>query len=399
MFISKKCINFYIALFWCTSSFSFQEFLYPIASIKHNKKQKICVLYQKDSHLEIWFWDPKTLEAVKGLLSSFTPAGVRVLPCQTAFSFIDNDRIRIKDTLKRSPCTLDLPYGPYDLSTIEWINNQSFYFCAQERGSFNIFHATREGELFHLTRSTDCNYMYPQKINDLLFYLVKDSYGDTTIEQVEYPIKSLPRRSLQSESSLKEQIKRMFEEENETLTKTYIDLKTKKVLYTWRDHNKELAFLCMKNKNKGYFLTHPSSIGRNDDHMIFECYTLICKQEVIIKKLFSFNVPLHLLMPQYNQSERLYESILPLLPLYHEDNIYYSHDSDVGLRLYKYNETTGISKELISTEENHHHLAPLCFDNKIYYGGTVCHGDGHSYTSPQMWLDDNGEQRFIFPVV
>jgi len=398
MLILRKSVIF-IMLFWCTPTRVFQEFLYPVGIVQHEENQKICILYQKNSHLELWFWDPESLEAVKGLLSSFTPAGVSVLPHQQSFSFIDNDRIRIKDLAKRSHRTLDLPYGPYDLTTLEWINNQSFYFCAREREHLNLFHATTEGELFHLTRSTTNDYSYPQKIEDHLFYIVKNDEGEITLEHADYPIKQFPQHSWNEENQdFKEKLRIIFEEENNTFTKTYLDSTTKKTLYTWKDQDKELAFLFMKNISKGYFLTHPATININDDYMTFECYTLICQTEVTIKKLFSFDIPLHLLMPQHNQPERLYESMLPLLPLYNEDAIYYSHDSGEGLCIYKYDEATD-KKEELTQANNGHNFAPICYDNKMYYGGTVSHSDGLPHTSPEMWINENGNQKFDFPIL
>lgn len=398
MLIFKKVIICSILL-WSTQSIAFQEFLYPIALLNHDNKQKICVLYQKNSHLELWFWDPESLEAVKGLLSSFTPAGVRVLPHGKAFSFIDNDRIRIKDITKRSPCTLDLPYGPYDLSTLEWIDNESFYFCAREREHLNLFHATTEGELFHLTRSKTNHYSYPQKIDDTLFYIVKNDEGEIALEQAEYPIKKIPKYSWHNEKqNFEEQLKTLFEEEKDNYTKTYLDDTTKQKLYIWKESDKELAFLCMKDTNRGYFLTHPTIINKNDDYMTFECYRFINQSETIIKKLFTFNIPLYLLMPQHNQPERLYESILPLLPLYHQDSIYYAHDSGLGLALYKYDEITE-QNQALTQPDNNHHFAPFCYEDKIYYGGTVSDGDGLSHTSPEMWINEQGNQRFVFPIL
>ncbi len=383
----------------CTvQTVAFQEFLYPVGIIKHEGKHKVCVLYQKNSHLELWFWDPESLEAIKGLLSSYTPGGIRVLPSKTAISFIDNDFIRIKVLAKRSPGTLDLPYGPYDLSTIEWIDDQSFYFCARAGEHLNLFHATREGELSYLTRSTNTHYSYPQKIEGTLFYLAKTDKGETTLEQAEYPIKNLPSRTWGQEQNFKEQLKKLFDEENDTFTQTYLNPVTQKKLYTWADPERELAFLFMKNANKGYFLTHPATIGRSDNHMTFECYTFVCDSEVVPKRLFSFDIPLYLLMPKHNQPERLYESILPLLPMYYKDAVYYTHDSGTGLKLYKYNEVEDKS-EMVTYSENAHHFAPLCYGNKIYYGGTVSYGDGLSHTSPEIWMNENGDHKFAFPIL
>ena len=397
MLIFKKSIVWAMFL-WSFQSIAFQEFLYPVGIIQHEGREKICVLYQKNSHLELWFWDPESLEAIKGLLSSYTPGGVNVLPNQAAFSFIDNDRIRIKDLSKRSPGNLDLPYGPYDLSTIEWIDNQSFYFSARFREHLNLFHATKEGELFYLTRSNSAHYSYPQKIENTLFYLVKNNEEETTIEQAQYPVETLPKRTWDQEQNFKEQLKKLFEEENDTFTKTYLDTSTQKKLYSWSNPEKELAFLFMKDANKGYFLTHPATIGHSDNYMTFECYTFECDSEVMPKKLFSFDIPLHLLMPKHNQPERLYESILPLLPMYYDDAVYYTHDSGLGLRIYKYHEINNKS-EVVTESHSYsaHHFAPLCYGNKIYYGGTISHGDDLSHTSPEMFINEKGKHNFDLP--
>jgi hypothetical protein len=398
---SNVCYGFLVFLLWCANSWGVQEFLYPVGTITHAEKEKICVLYQKDAHLELWLWDPDSLQAVKGLLSSYTPAGLRVLPNQRAFSFIDNDRVRVKDLAKRSPRTIDLPYGPYDFSTIEWIDSTSFYFSAREREHLNLFHATTEGELFHLTRSTVTNYMYPQKKGDMLFYVTKNEDGICSIEQVKYPIASVKRKSVfVDKKDFKERVKWILEEENQILNKTYLDITSQKVLYQSENTKTDIAFLSMKNAKNGYFLTHPSMVSRHDSHMVFECYHLnLSEDEWQVHKLFSFCIPLHLLMPQHNKEERLYESMLPLLPVHSEDSIYYSHDAGMGLNVYKYELATSDSIQLTEFQGMHHFFAPIFFKGKFYYGGTLCHGDGLSHRCPQMWINEKGMQRFGFPVL
>lgn len=402
MKFSNVCYGILVFLLWKTNGWGIQEFLYPVGIINHEEKEKICVLYQKSAHLELWFWDPDSLEAVKSLLSSFTPAGLRVLPNQKAFSFIDNDRIRVKDLNKRSPRTIDLSYGPYDFSTIEWINSTSFYFSAREREHLNLFHGTIEGELYHLTRSTKRDYMYPQKQGDSLFYVTKHQDKICTIDKVEYPIAGIQKTLIQfKKKNFKEQLKLILEEES-SLDKTYLNFTTQQRVYQLQDPTKDIAFLSMRNEKEGYFLTHPSTVSRNDLHMAFECYHLYITRNDQWKaqKLFSFKIPLHLLMPQHNKEERLYESMLPLLPLFADDGLYYSHDSGMGLNVYKYAPDTETSTQLTNLQGIHHFFSPLFFKGKIYYGGTVSHDDGASHDAcPHMWLNEEGMQRFIFPIL
>lgn len=374
-----------------------QEFIYPVGVITHNGKQKICVQYQKNSHLELWFWDPQTQEAVKGLLSSFTPADVKVIPYQSAFSFIDNDRIRIKDAKKRSPSTLDLPYGPYDLTTLEWIDSESFYFSAHERDHVALFHANKQGELFHLIRSSEKDYSYPQKVGEWLFYLCKHE-NSTTIERAPYPLKSIPRRVWSEKHSFHDQLECVYQAERDLHAKTYIDASTQEKLYLWDDKDKEPAFLTMVDASRGYFLAHPLIVGKNDYTMTFDCYRFLREPKPQVEKIFSFDVPLYLLMPQHNQPDRLYESIMPLLPRYYADSIYYCHDEGMGLQLYRYDEKTG-EKQQLTEADNTHHFAPLLFNNVCYYGGSVFHDEHPSNIHPQMWITEHGEQKFYFPVL
>lgn len=374
-----------------------QEFLYPVGTVLQDQKEKVSVLYQNNSHLELWFWDPETLQATKGLLSSFTPAGMRSLPSKHAFSFIDHDRIRVKDLTKRSPKAIDLPYGPYDLSTIEWINDSSFYFSARERAHFNLFHGTVDGELYRLTNSSNNDYMYPQKLEDALFYIVRYEDGTGAIEQVAYPVTEIAQISQTYQNrTLEEEYKEPLEEQKRA--RKYLDFESKKTLYKSPTPRIELAFLKMVNQKQGYFLTHPTFIERSDTHMTFECYRLTWREKVWHSKaLFAFSIPLYLLLPQYTKGQRLYESIFPLLPSYQNGIIYYSHDSGTGLDLYAYNEQEASTKRLINSSDDHHFFPPLSYKDKRYYGGTVCHGDGLAHCCPQMWINEQGEQRFIFP--
>ena len=120
----------------CTSLVS-AEYVYPVAAAS---AEQVYVLYQKSTdHIELWLWNSITKKASKALLSTFSPAGLQLLPDGSSFSFIDNDRIRVKLQGKRQPRAVGFCEPVYDISLIHWINNESFYFSAKEKERFQYF--------------------------------------------------------------------------------------------------------------------------------------------------------------------------------------------------------------------------------------------------------------------
>src|ERR1700722_17690204 len=144
-----------------------QEFLYPVGVYDKQGESLVYLLYQKTiGHIELWLWNPTTKKIHKALLSSFTPAGLRMLPGGSGFSFIDNGRIKIKQFAKRSPRSLDLYEPIYDIGIIEWINPFQCYFSAKENNRTKIYQANTRGEIVQVVGSATYDCLYPQKVND-----------------------------------------------------------------------------------------------------------------------------------------------------------------------------------------------------------------------------------------
>ena len=71
------------------------EFVYPVAAIPHSND--LLVIYQKTPHhIELWQCNMSTHHAEHVLLSRYTPAGLKILPDGSGYSFIDNELI-VKD--------------------------------------------------------------------------------------------------------------------------------------------------------------------------------------------------------------------------------------------------------------------------------------------------------------
>ena len=96
-----------IAVMVCNQTLAY-EYLYPVAGVKKNNERYLYLLYQKDAiHVELFLWHEKTKIISKVLPSLCMPAGIRMLPDQKGFSFIDNGRIKLKLFNKRSPKAID----------------------------------------------------------------------------------------------------------------------------------------------------------------------------------------------------------------------------------------------------------------------------------------------------
>lgn len=374
----------------------FEEFLYPVATIMHEEQEKCCVLHQKNDHLELWFWDPQNDHANKALLSAFTPAGLTVLPNKKAFSFIDHDRVRIKYVDKRSPRSIDL-YGPYDLTTLFWIDNETFYFAAKERKHSNLFHATVEGDLFRLTVSNCNDYFYPQKIEDQLFFIEKSEEKGYCIAQIEYPIDELNKAQKKYRTiDLKTQMTEALQETENTY-KPFLNLKNMEPIISFKD-GQTIAFLQMLSTDYGFFLKHPETIHCKDDLMHFSYHSLFYKEGGWqTTELFNFTLPLHLLLPQRGRI-RLYESILPLLPYYDkEEQCIYFVDytlANDSLNVFSYHfEDQSIEQKTETHLFGQNYFTPRMVSGSLFCGGTVIH-DRRSPQDPGIDIDTSGTQYF-----
>ncbi len=397
----KKLLYFFILFLLQQTQVFTDEYLYPVDFVG----TRCCVMYQKDSsRLELWFWDPSTFLATKGLLSAYTPAGVCILPHKQAFSFIDNDRIRIKFFDKRSPKTLDF-YGPYDLSTLQWLDDENFYFSACERNHFNLFHGTIDGDLYRLTNNKEYNYLYPQKIDSELFFIEEKKENSYALCQTLYPKELLTKTIHEHEKeSLESSLKAILENSYTSMEKIYIERAAINRLFVV-SNDRVIAFLKMENRLNGYFIEHPALVNRTDETIEFSYKKFsYVNDEWVIKTLFSFTLPLYLFITKSTSRERLYESILPLLPVHSCTdivyNIYYSdfNFKTGAINIFCYSQLTGESIQKtfgICSEDLY--FAPIVHDGVVFYGGRLHNSDKNQELLPQIFIELDEQQHFNFP--
>ncbi|MFC1842990.1 hypothetical protein ACFLYU_05025 [Candidatus Dependentiae bacterium] len=436
---SNRCFVLFPILFlFIFSCLSYaHEFLYPVASIEHNGKIAVYVLYQKSvTHIELWLWDPESKKASKGLLSSYVPAGLKVLPAHDGFSFIDEGRIRIKTFNRRSPKSIDIYEPIYDINEVHWIDDANFYVSAKQDGRFAVFHVHSSGLIKGILQDKVYDFMYPQKVGNTLFYIErKIKEGEYKKEHISYKIAQANYPPLEDYlenviCSINQDNKDDFEKKAKTIsayTQKTIDMES---VYIVDFKASPIAFLTMISEDEGFFLEHPENIDRHDETITFNCYHI--KNQNYIKKqsntnpnsspknitkkntsnylsdwsckeIFSFSIPSYLILDLLNFC--LYESILPLLPRYYNKGIYYADCSPKraqNLNLFCYNFDTGVSKQKSFAKPQQLMFSPVFTKNGIFYGGkieNIHNADHYMGAYPRMWIDDAGSVCIDLPQI
>lgn len=393
----KKILLFLYSLSYVYAGEEMVGYIYPVDTIYHDGILKMCMLYQKFNGLELYFWDPITHKAILGLLSFFQPSGLSVLPNKQAFSFIDNDRIKIKYVDKRSPKSLDL-YGPYDLTTIQWIDNENFYFSAKERRHYNLFHATTDGDLFRITVSNSNHYVYPQKIDATLFFIEKTENNEFAIKSIEYPRQELSHRIARCNQPVSLEDEVQFLMRNETARDAYkplINIKDSSTLVFFDKKTVEgeiVSFLHMLSSSEGFFIRYSDHIHKNQKSFYLDYYALYYdnnNDNWQYEKLFQFSIPLYCILQERGRV-LMSESILPFLPFHDSGIIYftqYNEDLDSS-DIYEYS-NKAIKKVSQSVDSQHLFFAPRRFNDTIFCGGNILLGK-----NPCISLSNDGTQYF-----
>lgn len=303
------------------------EFLYPVAI---DKNGSLYLIYQKTAnHIELWEWDPQTKQADQLLFSRFTPAGFRLLPMGDGFSFVDNGILKVKKFVKRSPRTIEFDAPIYQVEIVQWIDNNTCYTSGKYKENFGIFQIDYEGEVnpVYLRECIDC--MYPQKINDCLWYIERDERGYYRVMQTSY----LPS------------IGNTF---NERISWHQEHLPNSESIASFE--KQPIAFLSMISLSEGFVIGHPPLVSRTEHIIPFDYYHLKKDEGVWqVTHLFSFYIPSDLLF--IGKSSRLYESLLPLLPQHIGQKIVFSSMDDFGiLSLFAYDTASKINILLPDTQ-------------------------------------------------
>lgn len=340
----KKLIILFSCLFLTIHVCRAEEFIYPVAQIDD---KNIFIVHQRsldDMRLFLWNMDSKV--ATKELSSMFLPSHIKLLPSKTGFSFIDRGRIRIKMFQKRTPKAIDI-FEPIDsIISMHWINDTQFYGVGKYLRHYKVFLydiSKSENQLYQVTDFDSTDYLYPFKVDDLFFCIIKDTkqlYYVT--EQSWYPT--------------------LYEEFRESNPATII-----------MESSEPLCFLHMNSAREGYFLQCNIHDTSNEHFLNFSCYNCIKQEDNwAIHQLFSFKLPMDYIVGESEQ--RAYESIYPFLPNYQDsDRIYFVdyNDQMQNCMIYTYYKSSGLIAPTVQTKsiiENIGFLSPCVLPDAFCYG-------------------------------
>jgi hypothetical protein len=334
MIIKKTYFLFCFLLFANTINATF-EYFYPVDYCKKNNTTLI--MHQNSlQKTTLLLWDHISNTTIEGLWSLFNPLNIQILPDESGFSFLDNGRLRIKYFNKRSAKTIDFDHYIYNVYGLNWINSQQCIFSAKYTDYYSIFSCSIDGSVQCLVTQDKSHCIYPQKIDDTLFYIQQNSQINS--------IKSCNFTNTQANNS------------------------------HLINFNNSILFLNMISSSKGFVVEHNTSYEKEDKKNIAHFYfTQITHVNGTweSKRLFAFNIPLCLLLPHYD--EFICESLLPLMPRIIDNKIYFINADhyDNSLKSYVFDSETQQIMENIFIGKNY--FVPILSDKKLIFGGQLNH--------------------------
>lgn len=322
---------------------STMQYTYPVADFE-NGNQLVVIQQKSLETIEVWFIDQKYQTMVQGLSSFSIPANVRILPSEKGFSFIDNGFIKIKYFEKRSPKILGM-YEPISLiSSMNWINEDTFYFSARQGDYYQTFQGNVNSQIKRLT-CQPFDYLYPTKIGQNLYCIKR-------LMDQQFEIVMLPWNPIDFD-------------QYQTLPETVIISAT----------TTTLCFLKMISDQQGFYLQAPYLQDTHENQYTFSCYHLVLlkNRQWESQELFKFTIPIQYL----KGPDRLYQSMELFLPNYMVDNYIYYVDFNTysnRFELLQYNILTknikNITDDFMKKNKFFHGklFAPYISRNKIYCG-------------------------------
>lgn len=371
-----------------------QEYVYPVASYTKDNGEVIAyLLYQKSlNHIELWEWNPITKQAHKALLSTYTPAGIRMLPDKSGFSFIDDGRIRIKQFTKRSPKTIDVYQPVHNIGVVEWIDGHHGYFSACKNKRHAVFHLALCGPVEEVLGDSCNDYLYPQKVGEYFFYIKR-----TAEQPHNYCIASKPYPLITHEQC--NQFSDIFYDHS-LFDSAVIQIRgEEKILIDCGES--PLIFLTMISDELGFVIGHPPLVDKKESLIPFSFFLVKKQNEKWLKScLFSFSIPMSLL----SSSSCLYESLLPLIPLHQGDSVYFvnASEQDLALNIYCCSLSSGVIAQCSNNIDPLFPLfCPRTVGNQLMYGGSLIQDADmprkNEKQIPFMMFDSEGEVCFYLP--
>jgi hypothetical protein len=301
-----------------------QDYVYPVVAC--NDSSILCIYQHGQDKLELYEWDIQTNMLHKIVSSVYTPASVKLLTDGSGFSFVDNGRIRLKRFHLRAVKTIDIYEPLYGIELIEWLDSTTCYFHALADGHYGLYMLTIYEELTLLLKSECMDLMYPSIIHDTLWYIeIKDNTDGRKARVMMRPL----------------------------------DATESQLVYDFGAAN--IMFLSMHSGSDGFLI----DCNYVDNDIFIVTYWHIFQDQYIwhTEQLFTFTVHAQFLI---NPSTRLYESIVPFIPRWYQNMIYYSSSLRGIQSLYCFDMKE--RKEHLVRTESRHVFSPVYFQNSLVYG-------------------------------
>ena len=310
------------------------EFVYPVLAVGDDS---LLLVQQKSLDcLRLWLYDLSSGVVVKELSDQYFPFGVSLLPNEEGFSFIDRGKVRVKKFARRSPRSIDITEPINSITSVVWLDEDSFYFEGKVSGFHGFFVCDlSDGQaVYTLAYQKELDFLYPYKFKDKVYCFLRSTL-DCKLIVFDWRLSPYSRAGNQ-----------VFFQELLTV-------------------EKGACFLKMINDEVGFFL---KSVPSADSSVLrFSCcFISLLNGSWSQQDLFSFGLPISMLVG--DSEDRLYESIFPLLPKFlSHKNLFYFFDysiQDQSVCLYTYN----LLKDE-TTLQSIDNLVSACYLNdKIYCG-------------------------------
>lgn len=325
--------------FGCLTFIHASQYVYPVAHFSDAKEEHLMVIKQLDVDLlELYDINPVTKRSEKILCTMYIPGSVRLLPGNVGFSFVDNGRIKVKKFMKRSPKAIDFFEPVYGIELIEWLDDQTGYFHASLDNHVGLYEFNIEGDLTCLLSSEIFDYLYPHIIDDQLWFIGK------TYDKEQ-------RRFYIGQAAYNPHVPATEIHEIVNFGTTAIVL------------------LRMASSTRAYVVAYDPSCDSLSPLIQLHYYCIEKGADSWhAARLFDFYVPGWML---FDETKRLYESLLPLLPQQWRTSIFFSsHCSEYGhLAIYRYDlKSQKISLVAHSCTDL---LVPLLHDNSGWLGYAI----------------------------
>jgi len=350
----RTYILFALFSFFCHAN----QYIYPVAVLESEKGFFLFVLHQEGpDSLQLYMWDPDTDIMQKGLSARFSPTSLQIIPGQKGFSFIDAGRIRIKQFLKKSPRALEPDQPLYGFSTVVWLDEQTLCTSAKRGNYFGIFQICVDGHVDTIVAQEGFDFLYPQKVDDLLFCVGRDT-ENCFLVQGDYP--KIPK---QKNFSGVEAILAAEKRGQKSLLRS----EEATIFYDAPD-DQQIVFLYVPQKDCCFFVQHPNFIDSEDETIQFSYHRLTRDGSLWNHtELFQFSIPTKLL---FSKQHRMHESLRPFIPRHAKEKIYFSDCSDnyEKLNIFSFDIITGKKEQKTFASGLDYFFAPFILKQNLFYG-------------------------------